>query len=322
VPEADGLEPSAEVEQVAEAQVSEAQAPGAQEPESQEPAESEAAPAPEAAPTEERSRWSWRRPKAVAKDAPGSAAQQHPSHLAAVPRRESRPEALQAPVGSTAEQWLASLGLVDRSQRVQLRSAVDDLLHGSEVARASAARTLVALGLSAEPILVDCARSTNPTVAETCLECLFRVGSQKLAQLLPQITSAQDHALRLVALRVAQHLDDAARRPLLVSALRDPHPSVRRRALTYLAWERGAWGKAEILRLCYDADPTVKWAALEALAAVQPEEARKRLDSMFPGMDAALRRHAVRLLERQQKPVEPNLEALHWSERAEVPDSG
>jgi HEAT repeat protein len=203
---------------------------------------------------------------------------------------------------TSIDSWLDSLALADLSQQVQMRSAVDDLVRGSELVRRSAARLLVSLGLAAEPVFVECARSASPMVVETCLESLSELGSKWLVQLLPHIAASQDEALRLVALRVVQHLALEVRKPLLLGALRDPQPTVRRRALTYLGWQHASWAKAEILRLCYDADPTVKWAALESLAAIEPAEARARLDSMYPGMDPVLRRRAVRLLERQLRP--------------------
>lgn len=255
-------------------------------------------------------RW-WRRARGATAGPATAVEERRPAPQATTPQRARPPETRLPGAATTVDEWLASLVLRYRSQRVQLRSAVDDLLHGSDVARASAARALEALGRGAEAILVDCAYSTSPAVVEACLESLVNIGSRKLPQLLPRIASAEDHKLRLVALRVARHLDDAARKPLLVAALRDPHPILRRRVLTYVSWERAAWAKGEVLRLCYDPDPTVRWAALEALAAVHPEEARMRLDGMFPGMDAALRRHAVRLLERHQWPVEADQQALH-----------
>jgi len=250
--------------------------------------------APEA-PAGAASSW-WRRPKTAAKATTTAAAEPAPAVQAVAPPR------LQAQ-GISVDQWLASLALADRSQRVQVGAAADDLLQGSEVVRRSAARVLLSLGLAAEPIFVEYTRSKSASVVETCLESLVQLGSKKLAQLLPRIAAAPEEALRLVALRVAQHLDQATRRPLLLAALRDSKPLLRRRALTYLGWQHAGWAKADILRLCYDADATVKWAALECLVAIEPAEARARLDGMYPKMDAVLRRRAVRLSERQHKPL-------------------
>jgi hypothetical protein len=206
---------------------------------------------------------------------------------------ESRPIDVQA--------WLATLALPDRSQKVRVRSALDDILHGSEVARRNAAPTLAALGLAAEPILVACARGASLQVTEACLEILIQIGSTKAPALLRQLAEAPDPAFRMVAVRVSRCLSVEQQKPILQKALRDPSIGIRRRALSYLAWSHPAWAMAEILRLCYDSDPTVKWAALEALVAFDPAEARERLDNLYPTMDPVLRRRAVRLLERQEK---------------------
>jgi HEAT repeat protein len=182
-----------------------------------------------------------------------------------------------------------------------LRSAVDDILRGSEVARRIAAQRLVSLGIAAEPILVACMRAAAPEVIGICLECLVEIGSKKPAQLLPPLVDAADPALRLIALRIGQGLKEEERKPLLQKALHDPDPAIRRRALTYLGWHSSDWAKAEIIGLCYESESTVKWAALEILAALDPDAARERLASIFPKMESVLRRRAVRLLERQQK---------------------
>jgi hypothetical protein len=261
----------------------------------------------EAKAAEQLSNWYLQPPRLSAKATPSAPpGQRLPSALRETlpDRRELPAERPPVDLDAAANRLVDAIPLPFRSQRVRARTAVSDLLHGSEIARRAGARTLTSLGILSEPILLECGRSPSPEVAETCLESLVQIGSNKISLLLPQIANSPDHALRLAALRVAHHLDDATRRPLLLTALRDPHPTLRRRAMTYLAWERAAWAKAEILRLCYDQDPTVKWAALEALAAIHPEEASERLDSMYPGMDSVLRRHAVRLLERQKRPPE------------------
>ena len=197
--------------------------------------------------------------------------------------------------------WLTTLALPDRSQRVRVRSALDDVLHGSEVARRNATPTLAALGLAAEPILLACARGSSLQVTEACVAILIQIGSTKAPALLRQLAEAPDPAIRMVAVRVSRCLAVEQQKPILQKALRDPSVAIRRRALSYLAWSHPAWAMADILRLCYDSDPTVKWAALEALVAFDSAEARERLDDLYPTMDPVLRRRAVRLLERQEK---------------------
>jgi HEAT repeats len=197
--------------------------------------------------------------------------------------------------------WLATLPLPDRSQRVRVRSALDDVMHGSEVARRNAAPTLAALGILAEPILVACARGSSLEVTETCLEILIQIGSTKPPALLRQLAEAPDPAFRMVAVRASRCLAAEQQKPILQRALRDPSVTIRRRALSYLAWSHPTWAMTDILRLCYDSDHTVKWAALEALVAFDPAEARERLQDLYPTMDPVLRRRAVRLLERQEK---------------------
>ena len=251
-------------------------------------------------------------PRATQPQPQKSGAQSIPPDVGPVAQERPRPT---VPARVNVEAWLDSLSLPDRSQKVRLRSALDDLIHGSAVIRRNASAILAGLGMAAEPVLVAYADGASIDVTEACIEILIRIGSDEPSGILRRLAEAPDPAARMVALRVSRSLDSDLQKPILLKALRDPLAVIRRRALTHLAWSHPGWAPAEILRLCYDSDPTVKWAALEALVAMDPKEARGRMDSLYPDMDPLLRRRAVRLIERQAQsqvlggPMNPTISA-------------
>jgi len=74
---------------------------------------------------------------------------------------------------------------------------------------------------------------------------------------------------------------------------------VRRRAISYVSWHDSSWAVAEIMRLCDDQQPDVKWAAVEALVAMRPSDAYDHLELMMPSLAPAYQRRAAALLARR-----------------------
>lgn len=193
----------------------------------------------------------------------------------------------------------------DRVEAIKVRKAMDDLLHGSEVARLNALKTLVGLCQVAEPFLIAALKKASPQVAEIALEGLSQIDSDRLVSCISDAFASPDHKLRIVALRVAQRLTDDTARSFLDQGLHDPSEKVKRRALSYLSWRDSSWALARITRLCEDPNPDVKWAALEALLAIKPSEAYDTLELMMSSLDPIHRRRALTLLERRKSLPSP-----------------
>jgi hypothetical protein len=194
-----------------------------------------------------------------------------------------------------------------KSKAIRLSKALDDLLRGSEAARAASVNRLIAMGREVEPILVELARVTDPRIVESALAALRGINSPKLIDSVYEAFTSEDPDFRLVALRAAQQLSDEDARFFLDQALRDPSAKVRRRVLSYLSWCDGSWALAEVHRLCDDPDPEVKWAALEVLMSLKPIEAYERLELELPTFDPSTRRRAVRLIEQHRIPLPKEL---------------
>ena len=163
----------------------------------------------------------------------------------------------------------------DCMQRVLVRSAVDDFVHGSETARQEALRVLVDLGGVVEPVLMAILQLEWARTTEDALDGLGQIGSPRLMESISRLLSAADEETRLIALRAAHRQSDDLARGFLEHATRDPSPRIRRRVLTYLSWRESTWAIASVRQLCHDADSAVKWAAIAALATRAPAEARE-----------------------------------------------
>ncbi len=203
-------------------------------------------------------------------------------------------------------------------QTIVLRKALDDLLGGSERARHDALETLVGQGHVAGPLLVACSRESSSQVVETALEGLRRIDWPCLVTSISNVLESSDKELRIIALRAAGRLTDERKRPLLERGLQDPISRVRRRALSYLAWHDSSWAIAEIMRLCDDPEPDVKWAAVEALMTLRPSQAYDHLELMMPSLDPVHQRRAATLLA-QRKDAADKRSKTHIPHDPEVP---
>jgi hypothetical protein len=197
----------------------------------------------------------------------------------------------------------------DKVKAIMLRKALDDLLNGSEGAGKSALETLVGQGQVAGPLLVACSREGSAQVVETALEGLRQIDWPCHVDSISGVLESSDTELRIIALRAAGRLTDERKRPLLERGLRDPVARVRRRALSYLSWHDSSWAIAEIMRLCDDQEPDVKWAAVEALMTLRPSEAYDHLELMMPSLDPVHQRRAAALVAQRKDSEEKRSKA-------------
>lgn len=190
---------------------------------------------------------------------------------------------------------------LDKSEAMQLRKTLDDLLHGSEAVRPDALKSLVSLDQVAEPFLIAFVKTGSPEMVENALDGLSQIGSQRLIDCISNVLASSNPELRIVALRTAQRLENHEAQPFLEQGLRDSDVRVKRRALSYLSWQDSSWALADIRQLCNDPEPDVKWAALKALLAVSPAEAYDNLALLIPSLDPIHKQRAALLLEQLKK---------------------
>jgi len=181
-------------------------------------------------------------------------------------------------VQAHVERMLDGHSTFDTIEKLRVRMAVDEMLHGGESSRRAAKRTLVAFGLAAEPFLEALLVIDEPKMIAAVFESLSQIESTRILPAIQRLSSAADHEIRLVALRVAQQADSGQARSFLAEATRDKSPEVRRRVISYLSWRKeDPWALAELRLLCDDPETSVKLAAIEALGYVSPHEARALL---------------------------------------------
>ncbi|MBI4704531.1 MAG: HEAT repeat domain-containing protein [Deltaproteobacteria bacterium] len=201
------------------------------------------------------------------------------------------------PCGVDPQQWLQQIEASDPVKATRLRGVLDDLLCGSADARREALLELASLGMEAEPVFLACLRGAGKELADPALEGLASIGSAHFLNCLWDLSAASDPEVRAVALRVAHRLRDELARPVLVRAARDFSPLVRRRALLWLSCRNAPWAVETIWSLCDDPEPSVRWAAIEALIPYEPAVVLRRVQRADPS-DAPYARRASALLAR------------------------
>jgi len=197
-------------------------------------------------------------------------------------------------------------GELDETGKLRVAVAIEQLLLGSESARAPAKKELLEIGGKVEPFLLEALSAPDADCLELALDILWEVGSGRLTPSLDRLAASPRREIRLAALRAAQRLKDDEARPFLTAAARDSSVEVRRRAVSYLSWRgKVQWALSSLRGLCDDAEPSVKLAALEALAASAPDEARELLDRPGGVGDGAQRRRLEAILDRQASAEQP-----------------
>ena len=191
----------------------------------------------------------------------------------------------------------------DRVENLRMRVLMDEFMYGTDAARLDAQQGLVEMGDRAEPFLVACLQGASPALAKLALGGLARIGFERTAECISELMSSADDDVRLVALWAAQQLTDEEARPFFVAVVRDPSPEVRLRAVSYLSWRDSEWAVPVLRGLCHDPEATVSWPALEALAALRPEEATELMERVWSPEgpeDRTHRRRVAAVLERQR----------------------
>lgn len=235
----------------------------------------------------------------------------------------TRPKTAVASRGGTsaaldADGWLSILKPEDPVKAASLRISIDDWLRGATDARREALALLAPLGLRAERLILALLRGGSPEETELVLEGLKRIESDKFSSCIEQLLRVGDPEVRIVALRAAQQMGDRIARPLLSRGAEDPDPRVRRRMIPWLAWRQSPWAIERIWELGDDANPAVKWAALDVLVWQDGPEVKLRVRRARPQEQVYSRRTAA-LVSLFGTKAEKNEREAKEPERPETP---
>ncbi|CAM2057490.1 Magnetosome protein Mad23 [Desulfovibrionales bacterium] len=161
------------------------------------------------------------------------------------------------------------------SDRAVFHKVAEDLLDDDQEIRILAAAELGKMGNSAAIlILMAVVRQDDAELAAEALNSLIALGDHKAVELFKEQASHPKYRVRMGCLRGIYKLalDDEAG-PILIMALQDEHPEVRRSAATFLGWKDYIDAVPALAQCLRDEEPNVRKAAVSALTNLCDENA-------------------------------------------------
>ncbi len=165
----------------------------------------------------------------------------------------------------------------DSTERLQFRWALRDLANPEEDVRVAGAEKLRAIDhdLSVQALCARFVREESATVREECLSALTAIGrssSESVDRILERGLADAALGVRLAAVRGTYRLVGREGASALARLLTDDSLDVRRRAATCLGWLGDQDRVVELQPLLDNETPSVRQAAIDALANLRAEE--------------------------------------------------
>jgi len=163
----------------------------------------------------------------------------------------------------------------NESARATFKKVAEDLLDEDAEVRALAASELGKLGNPAcVGVLVAAARLDDPDLVMEAINALSGVEDPAALELFKESTAHPKFGVRLISLRGVYKLapvEEAG--PILIGALVDEHPEVRRTVAAYLGWKDFPGAGPALIQCLRDEDANVRKSAVTALASLRDENA-------------------------------------------------
>ncbi|HIJ58052.1 MAG TPA: hypothetical protein HPP41_00085 [Deltaproteobacteria bacterium] len=158
-----------------------------------------------------------------------------------------------------------------RSEREIFDKVANDLLDSEMEIKLLAAAELGKIGnKAAVPILMEAVGFDNSDLASEIINSLITIGDSRAIPLFKEKAPDPKYRVRIGCLRGLYKLaKDEEAMPVLVKALRDEHPEVRRAAATYIGWKDYADAVPALAQCLRDEDARVRKAAVSALANIK-----------------------------------------------------
>jgi len=190
-----------------------------------------------------------------------------------------RPAAAKAGAGRIEKTTVADLrAVIDRtakkavfdspSQQATFRKIAEDLLDEELEIRMLAAAELGKSGMPAAVVaLLAAARLDDPELTTEIINALINLGDARALDLFTEFAAHPAYRVRMACLRGLYKLgDEDTAAPMLIAALRDEHPEVRRTGVTFLGWKDYPDAVPALVQCLRDEDDSVRKGAVSALA--------------------------------------------------------
>ena len=154
-----------------------------------------------------------------------------------------------------------------RSEMEIFTKVAGDFLDNEMEIKCLAAAELGKIGnAAAVPVLLEAARFEHPDLTAEIVNSLITIGDARAVSLFKQERDSSKYRVRIGCLRGLYKLADTEESmPLLIEALRDDHPEVRRTALTFIGWKDSAGAVPSVIQCLRDEESRVRRAAVSTL---------------------------------------------------------
>ncbi len=128
---------------------------------------------------------------------------------------------------------------------------------------------------AAVPVLAEAIKFEEPHLSSEIVNALIDIGDSSAVNLFKERAKDPYYRVRIACLRGLYKLagDDEEAINILISALQDEHPDVRKSGITFLGWKDNVKAVPALVQCLKDEDKRVTKAALSALATIRDKSA-------------------------------------------------
>jgi len=191
---------------------------------------------------------------------------------ATIRKKETRGLPVEVAVKAAIASSLKSGKFDSRSEKSKFEKVANDLLSEENEVRILAANELAKMkNEAAVPVLTESVKKGDSNLTSEIINALITIGSVNSVPLFKEMVTDKNYRVRVACLRglykLAEEDDDAVQ--LLVDAVKDEHPEVRKYAITFIGWKDNAKSVPSLVNALRDDHNDVKKTALDALATIR-----------------------------------------------------
>ena len=204
---------------------------------------------------------------------------------------------LQAAMAAAIETGLRSDVFEFASEKAKFEKVAEDLLDSDMEIKILAVAELGRMkNKAAVPVLGEAVKFEEPHLTLEIVNALIDIGDSSAVRLFKDRVQNSHYRVRVACLRglykLAAENDDEATR-ILLNALQDDHPDVRKSGATFLGWKGNEEAVPALVQGLKDEDEKVTKAALAALAAIRDKSAVLPLIKVLRNEDIELKKKAL-----------------------------
>ncbi|KJR42124.1 magnetosome protein Mad23 [Candidatus Magnetoovum chiemensis] len=181
------------------------------------------------------------------------------------------------------------------SSRAIFENILNDLLANDMEIKILAASELGKFGnTAAVPVLAETLKLENVYLTIEIINSLITLETPLSVKIFKEMAHHNNHKVRSLALRgVYKQAQEHEAIDILIDALQDKHPEVRKKAITYLGWKDNEKAAPGLIRSLQDKDENNKKAAIAALSAIKDKSSVQPLIRMILDENTEIKTKAI-----------------------------